>query len=153
MGMVLIFFIIIIMCIGIIIICDEADKDTQREYNGKSYKYVCVGMNVQKGFKDNVNVTLGTISQKEYKRRDKSGVYARYAWVEVGKETWTWLDEPINKEIFLNYASDDHWLPDYMLEEMDDKTSVFGRPTVGDYRVWVKDKIIMENKTGEKSLE
>lgn len=61
------------------------------------------------------------------KRRHNSHQYAEYAWVEVGKQPYTWRDDPINKDIFLRRASDSETLPQYLQNEL-------GCMTVKQYR-------------------
>lgn len=108
---------IIGVCLIVIKIGEEADYNSQREYNGKRYRWEIVGMDVDKSHKDNIKMILGEISQQEYKRRHNSHQYAVYAWVEVGKQPYTWKEDPINRDIFLRNASEHETLPAYLQKE------------------------------------
>lgn len=93
---------------------EEVDKSHQVEFDGKKYRYMCVGMDVNRGFQDTIQTTLGNISKSELKRRNNNGTYAINAYVQVGKPEYTWKEEPINKETFFLYASDYEYLPKYL---------------------------------------
>ena len=109
--------VIIGVCLIVIKIGSDADYNSQREYNGKRYRWQVVGMDVNKAYKDSIKVTLGDISKQEYKRRDSSHQYSIYAWVEVGKQPYTWRDDPINRDLFLSRASEHETLPKYLQNE------------------------------------
>ena len=113
----LVLLVIIGVCLIIVKIGEEADYNSQREYNGKRYRWEIVGMDVDRSYKDSIKVTLGDMSRQEYKRRHNSHQYAEYAWVEVGKQPYTWRDDPINKDIFLRRASEHETLPKYLQNE------------------------------------
>ena len=117
MGVFLFFVAFIGVCLIIAFIGGQADYNSQREYNGKRYRYQVVGMDVNKAYKDSIKVTLGDISKQEYKRRDSSHQYSIYAWVEVGKQPYTWRDDPINRDIYFRYAHETETLPKYLQYE------------------------------------
>lgn len=150
MGIFIVLISIMVICLIVIKVAAVSDENSQREYNGKKYRYMSVDMDVGKSFKDNTNVSLGRISQQEYKRRHNSGAYSICAWVEVGKELYSWKNDPINKDTFLLYASESEKLPDYLLEEMHGSKDPYSRPLVGDYKSWVKEN---ERKQIQKEKE
>ena len=117
MGVFLVLLAIIGVCLIIVYIGEQADYNSQREYNGKRYRWQVVGMDVNKGYKDSIKVTLGDMSRQEYKRRHNSNQYSIFAWVEVGKQPYTWRDDPINRDIFLSRASEHETLPKYLQNE------------------------------------
>lgn len=102
----LILLAIIGVCVIVIKIGSDADYNSQREYNGKRYRWQIVGMDVDRGYKDSIKVTLGDMSRQEYKRRHNSNQYSIYAWVEVGKQPYTWKEDPINRDIFMRTAGE-----------------------------------------------
>lgn len=112
MGIILL--LLIGFCLVCIIIASVCQDTGVREFNGKRYQMKSVGTDIDKAFKDSINCTLGKISRQEYIRRSNSGVYAINAWVEVGKDTFSWKEDPINKDIFLKYAHDTDILPKYL---------------------------------------
>lgn len=114
MGVFLFFVAFIGVCLIIAFIGGQADYNSQREYNGKRYRWQVVGMDVNKGYKDNIKVSLGEISRQEYKRRHNSNQYSIFAWVEVGKQPYTWRDDPINRDIYFRYAHETETLPKYL---------------------------------------
>lgn len=150
MGLFIVLISIMLICIVVVRAAEVSDKSSQQEYNGKRYRYVSVDMDVKKGFHDNINVTLGRISQQEYKWRHKNGAYSICAWVEVGKEKYSWKNDPINRDTFLLYASEHERLPDYLLEEMHGSKDPYRRPLVGDYKAWIKEN---ERKKEQKEKE
>lgn len=117
MGVFLVLLGIIGVCLIVIKIGSDADYNSQREYNGKRYRWQIVGMDVDRGYKDSIKVTLGEMSKQEYKRRHNSHQYAEYAWVEVGKQPYTWKDDPINRDLFLSRASEHEPFPTYLQKE------------------------------------
>lgn len=106
--------VIILVIYGIAKWQEEVDKSHQVEFDGKKYRYMCVGMDVNRGFQDTIQTTLGNISKSELKRRNNNGTYAINAWVQVGQPEYTWKEEPINKETFFLYATDYEYLPKYL---------------------------------------
>ena len=110
----LVLLVIIGVCLIVIKIGSDADYNSQREYNGKRYRWQVVGMDIDKGYKDSIKVTLGDMSRQEYKRRHNSNQFSIYAWVEVGKQPYTWRDDPINRDIYFRYAHETETLPKYL---------------------------------------
>lgn len=74
-------------------------------------------MDVDRGYKDSIKVTLGDMSRQEYKRRHNSNQYSIYVWVEVGKQPYTWKEDPINRDIFMRTAGEHKTFPYYLQKE------------------------------------
>ena len=113
----LILLAIIGVCLIVIKVCEDADYNSQREYNGKRYRYQEVGMDVDTSYRDLMKTYTNELSLQEYKRRTNKKSYAICAWVEVGKSPYTWKDDPINRDIYFRYAHDTETLPKYLQNE------------------------------------
>lgn len=97
----------------------EKDRRSQRLYNGKRYYYMKVDRDFRRANADYDAYLVSSVTHKEsnYKSNMRKGVYDIYAWVEVGKEPWTWKEDPINKAILLEYEDGKMSLPEYLKKE------------------------------------
>lgn len=115
-----------------------------RIYEGETYLWELVGMDVDESTKDYNKYMRGEMSQQEYKRRHNNGYYGVYAWVKKGTNKHEWDKYPINRDIFFRYASGCQTLPPYLFDEMKDSVYVKMKntprafATVDDYRMWEK---------------
>ena len=102
-------------------------------YDGKRYTLQAVGMDTERAQNDMIKHTLHELSDNEWHRRDRTGCYAIYAYVQQGKQSYTWKEEEINRETFLRHAHDTEKLPLYLQLEAYDEIGE-GLTTVGQYR-------------------
>lgn len=111
MGVFVFLICVVVFCIVFVKLTEDVGV---YEFNGKKYRMECVSMDLDRAYNDSIDLTLGKITQQEYKRRSNRGVYRINAWVEVGKSTYTWKEDPINKDTFLKFAHDADSLPQYL---------------------------------------
>ena len=93
----------------------QEEENSYREYNGKKYRYEMVGLNFVRNNHDTRQVSLRKMTIAQYNIRSRKGYYSVWAWVEVGKPSYTWDQDPINKDIFLATQPGYSELPKYLM--------------------------------------
>ena len=108
---------LLLICVIVVIGTTAFEQQGYIEKNGKKYRYQTVGYDWEKRKEANTKLVLGEISKEDYLRKDKRGELSVWAYVEVGKLSYTWKDDPVNREVFLMTEDDTATLPQYLQQE------------------------------------